>query len=302
MKRLLALAALLALATHGGARESADYQVAPDALTGGGGRSASANYTADAALGSPAGTSTGGTAPAVVARHGFIAQLYQVTALTPSADPPTLDEGAARQLAAAATCDDGTTLALDPAAIAWSVAAGPLTTIDAGGLATAGPVYADTAATARASWAGLTGDLVLTVVDAQPDNYGSYAGDGLDDSWQFDHFGLDNPLAAPDLDPDGDGQDNRFEFTAGLVPTDPLSRFLLRIAAVPGQPQWKHLVFQPLAAGRTYTVEHSPDLSPASWAPLPGTSPSEDLGDQRTVTDTAATAPEKFYRVGITKP
>jgi hypothetical protein len=37
-------------------------------------------------------------------------------------------------------------------------------------------VYQDTAAIARGQWAGLTGDLALTVLDTIPDNFGSYAG------------------------------------------------------------------------------------------------------------------------------
>jgi hypothetical protein len=35
-------------------------------------------------------------------------------------------------------------------------------------------------------------------------NFGSYAGDALDDAWQFQYFGLSNPLARPLLDPDGE--------------------------------------------------------------------------------------------------
>ena len=69
---------------------------------------------------------------------------------------------------------------------------------------------------------------------------GSYAADGVGDDWQFQYFGLNNPNAAPLLDPDGDGQNNLFEFTAGLVPTNPLSRFLVSIAPVPGQPTHRH--------------------------------------------------------------
>lgn len=43
----------------------------------------------------------------------------------------------------------------------------------------------------------------------------------LDDAWQNQYFGLDNPLAAPTADPDG--ETNSFEFTAGLIPSDPQS-------------------------------------------------------------------------------
>jgi hypothetical protein len=139
------------------------------------------------------------------------------------------------------------------------------------------------------------------VLDSIPDNFGSYAGDNLADDWQFDHFGLDNPLAAPLLDPDDDGQNNRFEFIAGLVPTDPLSRFSLVIAPVPGQPGQKNVVFDPIIAGRTYTVMTSPDLTPGSWDPLADGTASDE-GAQRTVTDPAASETKKFYTVEIVKP
>ena len=107
--------------------------------------------------------------------------------------------------------------------------------------------------------------------------------------------------AAPLLDPDGDGQNNAFEFTAGLIPTDPLSRFNLTIAAVPGQPGQKDIVFDPIVVGRTYTVMTSPDLSPGSWDPLVGGNASDD-GDHRTVTDSAAIETRKFYTVEIVQP
>ena len=69
-------------------------------------------------------------------------------------------------------------------------------------------------ATASASLSGVTGSLDLTVINLLADNFGSYAGDGIDDDWQVSFFGLDNPNAAPNVDFDGDEQDNLFEFLA----------------------------------------------------------------------------------------
>jgi hypothetical protein len=181
------------------------------------------------------------------------------------------------------------------------VASGPIAGISAAGLATAGPVYQDTPAAVQGAFGGFSGSLNLTVLDTMADNFGSYAGDNLADDWQFQHFGLDNPLAAPLLDPDGDGQNNAFEFTAGLIPTDRLSRFSLTIAPVPGQPTEKKVIFDPIVAGRSYTVMTSPDLSAGSWDPLPVGSITNN-GDQRTVTDPAASEAKKFYTVEIVKP
>jgi len=181
------------------------------------------------------------------------------------------------------------------------VVSGPLASIDAGGLATATSVYENTIATAQGSFAGDTGTLDLTVLDTITDNFGAYAGDGLEDRWQVTYFGLNNPAAGPLLDPDSDGQNNTFESIAGLDPTDPLSSFHWRIEPVPGQPAQVKLVFSPVVAGRTYTVNSRPTLDAGTWQPLTGTT-QNDNGDERTVTDSNVTGTAKFYQVEIVHP
>jgi hypothetical protein len=288
------------LFAHAGSRTSADYTVPADTADAGGQRTTSSAYTNDGSLGGITGISTVAS-PAQTAKAGYIGQLTEVTALQLAATPTTVDETAIRQLSAAQLLDDDSLNPLAATDVTWSVMAGSFSGIDASGLATAATVYQNTAATAQGDYAGATGILELTVLDTIPDNFGSYASDGLGDDWQFDHFGLDNPDAGPTLDPDGDGQNNAFEFTAGLVPTDALSRFSLSIAPIFGQPGQKDIVFDPIVAGRTYTVMTSPDLSFDSWDPLTGATASDD-GDERTVTDPAATATKKFYTVEIVKP
>ena len=283
-----------------GARISTSYTLLPETLDAGGRRSTSARYTHDGSVGGITGISTV-AAPAETAKHGYLGQLTEVTALQLAAAPTTVDETATRQLSATQLLHDLTTTAVPAASISWSVLSGPLTGIDASGLATAATVYQNTAATAQGSYAGATGTLGLTVLDSIPDNFGSYAGDGLADGWQNQYFSATPANAAPLLDPDGDGQNNRFEFTAGLIPTNPLSRFTLTIAPVPGLPGQKDVVFDPIVAGRTYTVKTSPDLSAASWITLAG-STSSDNGSQRTVTDTSAIETTKFYKVEIENP
>ncbi|MBC8003695.1 MAG: putative Ig domain-containing protein [Opitutaceae bacterium] len=119
------------------------------------------------------------------------------------------------------------------------------------------------------------------------------------EQWKFAQLG---DAYAPDAgDPDGDGQSNYFEYVAGLVPTDPLSRFLLRIERVPGETDQKNLIFSPVFADRVYSVGTSNSLGPDSWVPLAGSTQSDD-GDERTVTDNAATEPKKFYHVIVVKP
>ena len=139
------------------------------------------------------------------------------------------------------------------------------------------------------------------MLDTDPDNYGSYADDSLEDAWRVFFFGEENPDTAPLLDPDGDGQNNAFEFTVGLIPTDALSYFSFSVGPVPNQPGQTQIVFDPIVDGRNYTVMTSLDLSQGSWNPLSGSTTS-DNGAERTVTDPAESGTGKFYKVKIEKP
>lgn len=300
MKTLFALLLILGAAAHAGPRTSANYAITTDTTDTGGRRTTSASYTNDASAGAVAGLSTV-AAPAETAKQGYIGQLTEVTALQLAATPTTINESATRQLSGAQLLDDLTTNAVPAGSITWSIVSGPLTSISTGGLATAGPVYQDTSATAQGIYAGVTGTLGLTVLDSIKDNYGSYAGDGIGDDWQNQYFGLNNPNAGPLADPDHDGHTNLFEFTTGLDPTSALSVFHWRIDAVPGFPTQKKIIFSPIVAGRTYSVKTSTTLGTgAVWSSLTGSV--SDNGNERTVTDTSATGGAKFYSVEIVKP
>ncbi|MDZ4288913.1 MAG: hypothetical protein U0984_13185 [Prosthecobacter sp.] len=293
---------LLASATalHAGPRASANYAIATDSADAAGRRATSVNYTNDSSVGGIAGVSSV-AAPAETAKQGYIAQLYEVTALNIAAASTLVNEGATRQLSAVQLLDDLTTTAVPAASIAWSVQGGPISGISTGGVATAANVYQNTVATAQGSFAGKTGTLDLTVLNIGSDDFGAYAGDGLADEWQVQYFGEDNADAAPLLDPDGDGHNNHFEFIAGIVPTDPFSVFSLTVLPVAGQPGKKDIIFSPRLTDRTYGVKFSADLTPGSWTSLPD-GLITDNGNQRTVTDPNGTGPRKFYRVNISKP
>lgn len=281
-------------------RISASYSIAADITDAAGERTASASYTNDGSLGGIIGISTV-AAPAETAKHGYIAQLYEVTGLQLTATPPTVNESSSRQLSGAQLLDDNTTLAVPASAISWSVLSGPITNISNSGAAIPANVYQNTAASVQGSYAGDIGALGLTVLNTNLDNYGSYAADGINDTWQVQYFGLDNPLAGPLQDPDHDGQNNWFEFQAGLVPTDPESRFLLNIESVPGQPGQKNIIFSPRLTGRNYTVLSKSDLAEGTWLPLASSSISDQL-DKRTVTDLDVSSETKFYHVQIYIP
>ena len=128
----------------------------------------------------------------------------------------------------------------------------------AAGLATAAIVYQNTAATAQGVYSGITGTLNLTVVNVNTDDIPGYSGDGIDDAWQAQYFGLNNPNAAPQLDPDGDGHTNLFENIAGLDPTSAASYFRVTQSAISGATF--NMTF-PSVIGRTYRLQSSPNLA-----------------------------------------
>lgn len=297
---LLLLLAALPGSAIAAPRSSANYSITADTIDAAGARAISANYSNAGSASLIAGVSSG-AAPAQIAKHGYIAQLYDVSGLLLNSAAPDVNETVTLQLAAWQLLDDATFLATDANAVTWSIASGPLTSISASGLATAGLVFENTPATVEGAFGGFTGALNFTVLDTIPDNFGAYAGDGISDDWQVQFFGQNNPLAAPALDPDGDGANNIFEFAAGLTPNDPASTFHMTIAPVPGQPARKRIIFSPRLDGRTYVVKFKSDLPGATWVPLTSSS-FTDNGEERTVTDLSAIGPRRFYQLEITKP
>ena len=302
MRILTLFASILVFAVKAGAapRTSANYNVITDTADAGGKRANSANYTSDGSAGGITGISIV-AAPAETAKHGYIGQLYEVAGLVLNAAPLTINEGGTLQLAAFQLLDDSTFLAVPATGVAWSVGSGPLISINTNGLATAGIVYQSTAATAQGSYAGNTGTLGLTVLNVNIDDLPGYSGDAIDDAWQVQYFGLPPNLAAGPLrDPDGDGQNNRFEWIAGLIPTDASSVFKLSIVRNAGN---AILRFGPTVAGRTYTVKYGFDfLDVPNWPTLPG-GIITGVANELFVTDPNAVAasPKKYYRVEIAK-
>jgi len=295
---IILLASLVSV--HAGPRVSTNYSIATDVADAGGKRTTSASYSNDGSAGGAAALATV-AAPAEVARSGYIGQLYDITGLAISGASPNVNEGATDQLAAWQTLDDATLLPVAATSVTWSVQTGPLTSINASGLATAGIVYQNTAATAQGSYLGNTGAFVLTILNVNLDDFGAYAGDQIDDSWQVQYFGQPpNANAGPNVDVSGTGQTNLFKYVAGLNPLDG-SRFTLAITSVPGQPGQKNLSFNPVFSGRTYTVTAKSSLITGSYSPINASFPI-DNGTTRTMTDLSASGTSKFYRVEISRP
>ena len=265
------LSLFLSTALHAGPRTSANYIVATDIANAGGTRSTSTAYTNDGGVGDVTGVSTV-AAPAETAKHGYIGQLTEVTALQLAATPATVNETATCQLSGVQLLDDLTTNAVPSSSITWSIGGGPLTSISSGGLATAATVYQNTGATAQGVYAGNTGTLGLTVVNTLPDNFGSYAADGIADGWQVQYFGLANPQAAPAVDADLDGLINFVEYGFGLIPTSGAS-----LQLPPPEIIGSNLVITFLTPagvnGIIYGAEWSTTLStnPLDWEPISNT-------------------------------
>ncbi|MEY2486226.1 MAG: hypothetical protein QOH39_1874 [Verrucomicrobiota bacterium] len=301
MKRPQAVTLLLFLAgtvsLHADLRTSANYSIATETTDIAGNHATSANYSSDGSAGRITGLQT---ASGETSKNGYIGQLYEITGLLLSAQSNPVNEGATDQLSAAQSLDDATFLNVAPTSVSWSVLNGPLSGIDANGLATAATVYQDTLATAQGVF-GFTATLPLTVKNVNTDDFGAYAGDGIDDAWQVQYFGQPpNPLAGPNVDADGTGQTNLFKYVAGLNPLDG-SRFVLTIAQVSGQPNQKNLIFSPRFVDRMYTVKAKLSLTSGSFSALTNSTFS-DNGQERTVTDFDGSGAAKFYEVEITKP
>ncbi len=265
----------------------------------GGHRATSANYTIDDSVGAIGGIST---ASAMIAKDGYIGQLTEVVSVSVTGTPGIVNETSTSQLSGAAMLDDSTTVALVGSNLLWIVPVYPLASIDGNGLVTADAVYATTNGAFTGTYLGASGIGLLAIIDNNPDNFGSYAGDGIPDSWQVQYFGTNNPNAAPNVDVDGTGQNNFFKYVAGLDPTNPTSIFVLQIVNVIGQPSQKNLIFNPIVDGRTYLVESTTDLLAGSYALLDSASASQTNGNQINVTDLNATPAPKFYHVHISLP
>ncbi len=141
----------------------------------------------------------------------------------------------------------------------------------------------------------------LRVVNLNPYS----ANDGIPDSWRAKYslaVWPTNKFSCATCDADGTGQNNYFKYVAGLDPTNPASMFTLNVAGVTGQPHQENLTYNPVAAGRTYTVQWNTSPAGAGFANLPAFSGPITNGTQVTVTDTNAILPNKFYRMQISLP
>ena len=265
---------------------------------GGGQRVASASYTMDGSVGGIGGIATV-AAPAGMNAAGYVGQFTEVGGVALSALPAQVGETGTAQLGGAASLDDGSVTLLGGTDVTWGAVAWPSHAIGPDGVATTETVYADTPAALAGSYLGVAGSGSLLVVDTMPDNFGTYAGDGLPDNWQFQYFGLGNPHAAPGYDASGTGQNNLFKYTADLDPTNPASFFA--IVAVTNRPPNRSVAVSATSARRFYRLMYATNLAAGTWNPLPDPSCTPGVAGGMTLCDTNGAA-VRFYRVQVVSP
>lgn len=291
----MTLCAGLSASLQAGVSNSVSYRIPAQTVEAGGGRSASQHYSQDGNFGSVGGVSAQVSPAGSVVKHGYVAQLHDVLALTITSATGEIMESSSGHLRAWWQMDDGSFISLMPDAVTWAVLTGPVSAVDAAGQFTSETLFADASASIYARLSDLEGTLHFTVKNVNSDDFGSYAGDGLPDDWQVLYFGLENASGGPEADGDGDGYLNGWEYLAGTAPNDPQSYFKLKLVRpdreTPALLEWSSLT------GRFYEVQASGTLQTDSWetvATLPGTGTTIQWADPR-----PSIGKPGFYRVQV---
>jgi hypothetical protein len=125
--------------------------------------------------------------------------------------------------------------------------------------------------------------------------------DGISDEWKIQFFGsVNNPLAAANADPDGDGSPNWQEYLNGTDPTSAASYLHLIPGTVQTNSAQPFIPFQWLSApGKIYAVERASSLASPNWSTVL-TLTGDGYQHQYNETNLISTA--AFYRVLVTAP
>jgi hypothetical protein len=221
--------------------------------------------------------------------------IYDPVALRAETETSDVPEEQTTRASAHLACDDDSRLP-PPVPPTFTVLSGPIS-LESLSEFRAEPVYRNSNVLVQVE-AGIWLTLLnMRVLDTDPDNFGLFSGDDVADEWQVNFFTVGNPDGAADQDPDGDGDDNRFEFTAGTDPTSAADRFDITLQRTAGA----EILFGPVQTGRTYRIESSDTLASTDWFPVTGlvayaSSPVAALPDPR------PDVPARHYRVWIDYP
>lgn len=231
-KSILTLAAVLAASSLHAYRESADGAIVVHNETlGSGGFASNGTIEMEAGIGGFSGGNTTRTGGTIALRDGFIGGLFTVVSVAIDTSPTggTVDEESSVGLAGVATLDDGTTINLAGADLFWQDPGAPLSPVDASTGTTTASAVGSTIDVDVTGTYFVSGTTTVTVLNTDPDNLPTFAGDGIDDAWQqqynittagfdplndddsdnialileaFQNFNPDQPEAFGGLDPD----------------------------------------------------------------------------------------------------
>ncbi|MCW1915520.1 hypothetical protein OJ996_18180 [Luteolibacter sp. GHJ8] len=274
------------------AAESAHYRIEHQgASAAAGGKAQGGSYQNVGTAGETGGISQTGS---YLSKGGFAGQIYRDVSIGISSPGTVLSEGTIHQFHAWLVCDDSSRLPLDASSVQWQATSGPVS-ISPGGVLSTFTVYSDQAAVVSARQGERQDTIQIIVRNASSDDYGFYAADGIDDLWQVQYFGENNPDAGPDRDPFGSGHSNYFKFIAGLDPLDPMSRFTIKTAYDAAQGRMR-LDIGPCFESRNYQIMASEDLK--IWQPVSlQTLPAE--ANEKAFVDFQSTRRKRYYRVEI---
>ena len=271
-------------------RSSVNYTLVQESFSPGQ-RSASGDYTLDDGYESGAAPATSAN---YIQKDGFVGQLADPVSLNLSSSSDPVPEDSAFQLSADLVFDDDT---IEESVMpVWTPIFGPVGNIQGDGSAESHVVFEDSNALVAALYQGLSGTLLIAVSNTEPDNYLSYGSDGIDDSWQVSNFGNPpNADAAPDANPDHDGQDNEFEYLTGYDPNDAGDFFAFEIT---GQsPGYASFTASKLIPGTRYLFQRAEDLS-SGFTTINQTTVSSVRLDLD-FADKAAPETKAFYRMKV---
>jgi len=88
------------------------------------------------------------------------------------------------------------------------------------GIFAASNVYQEETVNLQGTWGNYSHSAPIVIQNHLSDNFGTYAGDGLGDDWQVQHYGVDNADAAPTAQPRGAKRPNFLSYFAQLPPTE----------------------------------------------------------------------------------
>ena len=119
-------------------------------------------------------------------------------------------------------------------------------------------------------------------------------GDGMDDAWELTHGLLPSSPSDALNDSDGDGFGNLVEYWCGTDPRNAVSRPQLIVGLIAGKPrlQWPGLL------AKRYQTEFTTDLAAGTWTAFGD--PQVGAGAVLQADDSVATLPaRRFYRVRV---